>query len=91
MVTGRSGGHPVRALRNKMSREYLRREQAGCEFEELESLTVGALRKAVVDGDVDYGTLMAGQIAGMIQEEKSCREIIEGMMDEAESLMNRAW
>ena len=64
---------------------------AGCEFEELESLTVGALRKAVVDGDVDYGTLMAGQIAGMIQEEKSCREIIEGMMDEAESLMNRAW
>ena len=91
VVTGRSGGHPVRALRNKMSREYLRREQAGCEFEELESLTVGALRKAVVDGDVDYGTLMAGQIAGMIQEEKSCREIIEGMMDEAESLMNRAW
>ena len=90
-VTGRSTGHPVRALRNKMSREYLRREQAGCEFEELESLTVGALRKAVVDGDVDYGTLMAGQIAGMIQEEKSCREIIEGMMDEAESLMNRAW
>ena len=90
-VTGRTTGHPVRALRNKMSREYLRREQAGCEFEELESLTVGALRKAVVDGDVDYGTLMAGQIAGMIQEEKSCREIIEGMMDEAESLMNRAW
>ena len=91
MVTGRSGGHPVRALRNKMSREYLRKEQAGCAFEELESLTIGALRKAVVDGDVDYGTLMAGQIAGMIQEEKSCGEIIEEMMSQAEDLLNRTW
>ena len=91
VVTGRSGGHPVRALRNKMTREYLRREQNGYSFEELESLTVGALRKAVVDGDVDYGTLMAGQIAGMIEEESTCREIIEGIMTEAEHLLNQTW
>ena len=89
-VTGMSLGHPIRSLRNRMTREYLRMEKEGATFEELESMTVGTLRKAVVEGDVMDGTVMAGQIAGMIKEEKSCREIIEGIMRQAEELMGRA-
>lgn len=86
-VTGRSHGHPVRCLRNKMTREYVKLEQEGKSFEELEYLTLGALRKAVQEGDVDLGTVMAGQIAGMISREQSCKEIIEEMMAQASKLM----
>ena len=86
-VTGRSTGHPVRCIRNKMTREYLKLEQDGATFEQLEHLTLGTLRSAVMDGDVVNGTVMAGQIAGMIKEEKSCREIILGMTEEAERLL----
>ena len=68
VVTGRSTGHPVRSLRNTMTRQYLEMEKNNVSFEELEHLTLGALRKAVVDGDVAMGTVMAGQIAGMIKE-----------------------
>lgn len=80
-VTGMSHGHPVRQLRNHMTREYLKLEKAGAPFEELEQLTLGALRKAVVEGDVVNGTLMAGQIAGLIKEEQTCAEIIREMME----------
>ncbi|MDE7061900.1 MAG: enoyl-[acyl-carrier-protein] reductase FabK [Lachnospiraceae bacterium] len=86
-VTGRSTGHPIRVVRNKMSREYLRMEQEGATLEELEMLTLGSLRKAVVDGDVVQGSLMAGQIAGMITEELTCEEIIQGIVSDAERLM----
>lgn len=86
-VTGRSTGHPVRCLRNKMTREYLKLEQEGASFEELEHLTLGALRNAVMDGDVINGTVMAGQIAGMIKEEQSCEEIIQGIMAQAKTLL----
>lgn len=86
-VTGRSHGHPVRCLRNKMTREYVKLEQEGKSFEELEYLTLGALRKAVQEGDVDLGTVMAGQIAGMISREQSCKEMIEEMMAQASKLM----
>lgn len=86
-VTGRSHGHPVRCLRNKMTREYVKLEQEGKSFEELEYLTLGALRKAVQEGDVDLGTVMAGQIAGMISREQSCKEIIDEMMAQASKLM----
>lgn len=82
-VTGRSTGHPVRGLRNQMSKEYLEKEKNGASFEELESYTVGALRKAVVDGDVRHGSVMAGQIAGMIKDQVSCKEVIETFVDEA--------
>lgn len=88
-VTGRSTGHPVRCIRNKMTREYLKLEQEGATFEELEHLTLGTLRSAVMDGDVVNGTVMAGQIAGLIREERSCREIISGMMEEAERLLHK--
>ena len=65
-VTGRSTGHPVRALRNQMTKEYLQKEQEGASFEELEHLTLGGLRRAVVDGDVKTGSVMAGQILSLI-------------------------
>lgn len=86
-VTGRSHGHPVRGLRNKMTREYMKLENAGASFEELEKLTLGGLRKAVVDGDMDTGSVLAGQIAGMVTKRQSCREIIDEIMDEAEVLL----
>ncbi len=86
-VTGRSTGHPVRCIRNKMTREYLKLEQEGASFEELEHLTLGTLRNAVIDGDVVNGTVMAGQIAGLIKEEKSCKEILQGIMAQAQEVM----
>ena len=89
-VTGRSHGHPVRCLRNQMTREYVKLEQEGKSFEELEYLTLGALRKAVVDGDVTHGTVMAGQIAGMINKEQTCKEIIDEMMAQAEARLKGA-
>ena len=88
-VTGRSTGHPIRVLRNKMTREYLKMEADGVPFEELERLTLGSLRKAVMEGDVVNGSLMAGQSAGMVKKEQSCREIIEEIMQEADALFSR--
>lgn len=67
-VTGRTTGHPVRVLRNKMSNEYIKRENQGASFEELELLTLGGLKKAVVEGDVVDGSVMAGQIAGLVKK-----------------------
>lgn len=86
-VTGRSHGHPVRGLRNKMTREYLKKEAEGATFEELETLTLGGLRKAVVEGDTDMGSVLAGQIAGMVNKRQSCKEIVDEIMDEAEVLL----
>ena len=89
-VTGRSTGHPIRVLRNDMARKYLELEQAGAPFEELESLTLGSLRRAVQDGDVKGGSLMAGQSAGLVKESLSCSDLIRTMVTKAESLMNGA-
>lgn len=86
-VTGMSTGHPVRSLRNKMTREYIKLEQSGASFEELEHLTLGTLRSAVMDGDIIEGTVMAGQIAGLIKKEQSCAEIIQEIMSEAKALL----
>ena len=88
-VTGRTHGHPVRCLRNQMTREYIKLEQEGKSFEELEYLTLGTLRKAVQEGDVTNGTVMAGQIAGMITKEQTCKEMIDEMMEQAEKLLGR--
>lgn len=86
-VTGRSTGHPVRTIRNKMTREYIKLEEQGATLEELEVLTLGSLRKAVMEGDVVNGTLMAGQIAGMISKEQTCKEMIDEIMSEAKVLL----
>ena len=88
-VTGRSHGHPVRCLRNQMTREYVKLEQEGKSFEELEYLTLGKLREAVQEGDITNGTVMAGQIAGMISKTQTCKEMIDEMMEQAEKLLNR--
>ena len=79
-VTGMSTGHPIRVLRNKMTRQYLKLEKEGAPFEELEKMTLGALRKAVVDGDTVYGSVMAGQSAGLVKKEETCKEIIEDVV-----------
>lgn len=89
-VTGRSTGHPVRALRNQMTKIYLEKEQEGVSFEELELLTLGGLRKAVVDGDVVNGSVMAGQSAAMIREVLPCETIIRDMAVQAEKLLKGA-
>lgn len=88
-VTGRTHGHPVRCLRNQMTREYTKLEQEGKSFEELEYLTLGTLRKAVMEGDVTGGTVMAGQIAGLINKKQTCKEMIDEMVQQAEVLLNR--
>lgn len=88
-VTGRSHGHPVRCLRNQMTREYVKLEQEGRSFEELEYMTLGALRRAVQEGDITNGTVMAGQIAGMISKEQTCKEMMEEMMEQASGLLER--
>lgn len=89
-VTGRTTGHPVRALRNDMTKKYLELENNGASFEELEKLTLGGLRKAVVDGDVKNGSVMAGQIAGMVKERMSCKELITKLVKETDALIKGA-
>lgn len=86
-VTGMSTGHPVRCIRNKMTKEYLRMESEGATLEELELMTLGSLRKAVIDGDVVDGTIMAGQSAGLVKKEQSCKEIMEEIMAQANALL----
>lgn len=86
-VTGRSTGHPVRALRNQMTKKYLELEKNGAEFEELELLTLGSLRKAVVEGDIVNGSVMAGQSAAMVKEEYSCEELIKKLVKETDALI----
>ena len=86
-VTGRSTGHPVRVLRNQITSKYLEMEKQGATFEELESLTVGGLRRAVQEGDTKTGSLMSGQIAGMIHDEPTCAEVIQRLVAETDKLM----
>ena len=83
-VTGRTGGAPVRVLKNKMAREYLRMEKQNLPLEEMEKLTLGSLRRAVFDGDVDTGSFMAGQVAGMVREIRPLRQIFEDLMADYE-------
>ena len=88
VVTGQSTGHPVRCLRNQMTKEYIKKEQEGVPFEELERMTLGSLRKAVMDGDILNGTVMAGQIAGLVSKRQSCKEILQEIMGEAEKFLH---
>ncbi len=81
VVTGRSSGAPVRALKNKLTREYERLEKAGAGFEEIEALGVGGLRRAFQEGDTENGSLMAGQSAAMVNQIQPCREIIAELME----------
>ena len=79
VVTGRNGGTPVRVLKNKMTRAYLSREKAGADKMELEQFTLGSLRRAVFEGDTETGSLMAGQVAGMLREVRPLADILEDL------------
>lgn len=81
--TGHSTGHPVRCLKNKLTREFEKLESAGAPKEEIERLGAGRLKAAVVDGDISMGSVMAGQISGMIKDIKPCKEIIDEIIQEA--------
>ncbi|MGN0658779.1 MAG: nitronate monooxygenase [Emergencia sp.] len=86
IVTGRSAGAPVRCLKNPMTRTYVKMEKEGASLMELEKFTLGSLRKAVVDGDVKNGSLMAGQVSGMVREIRPVRQILEDMVKEYEQI-----
>ncbi len=87
VVTARTTGHPVRVLRNKLSRQFKELEKSGADLEKLGELGAGSLRIAAKEGNVDLGSVMAGQIAGMIKKEQSCAEIIEEMFSEAKQII----
>lgn len=86
IVTGRSTGAPVRVLKNPMAREYVRMEKDQIPLMELEKLTIGSLRRAVSDGDIERGSFMAGQVAGLVKEIRSCEAIIRDLFDPIETL-----
>ncbi|MED5769101.1 DUF561 domain-containing protein, partial [Streptococcus anginosus] len=94
VITGESTGHPVRVLRNKLTKKYLKLEHEEAakdqpDWTKLEALAKGALKRAVVDGDVDNSSLMAGQIAGLIHQEEACEEIIQSYMQECRELIQQ--
>ncbi|MFQ6860366.1 MAG: DUF561 domain-containing protein [Beduini sp.] len=84
-VTGRIGGTPVRIIKNRMAKEYIKREKEGASMEELETYTLGSLRKAVLEGDIQSGSLMAGQVAGLVKEIKPVKAIIEDLFHDCEA------
>ena len=90
IVTGRRLGHPVRSLKSPFSRSYAKAEYSDISDQELEEMAVGALRLAAQEGDEKRGCFLAGQIAGMVNREQSCREIITEMFDQAETLLKGA-
>jgi len=95
VITGRITGHPIRVLRNKLTKNYLAAEKKQAssdspDFSEMEAIGKGALRRAVVEGDIDAGSMMAGQIAGLVKKEESVAEIIQDYVDVAyETYQNR--
>ncbi|WP_243137500.1 enoyl-[acyl-carrier-protein] reductase FabK [Heliorestis convoluta] len=88
VVTGRPTGHPVRVIKNKLTRQFDELERQAAPAEQFEALGVGKLRLAMVDGEVDHGSVMAGQVAGMICKEQSSSEIIQEIMQEAKTVMS---
>ncbi|SFO96419.1 enoyl-[acyl-carrier protein] reductase II [Oscillibacter sp. PC13] len=94
VVTGRSVGGPVRVLKNKMAREYLALEKRGATLEELEHVTLGGLRRAVLEGDTEHGSVMSGQVAGMLHEIKPVRQIFEELYSGGKAVLEatgREW
>lgn len=89
VVTGRIAGVPVRILKNKMAKEYVAKEKEGYTVEQLEYLTLGSLRRAVFDGDVRGGSVMTGQVAGMVKERKPLKVIIETLIEETRETLEK--
>ena len=90
VVTGRRLGHPVRSLKTPFARNYAKAEYSDISDEELEAMGTGALRKAVVDGDVEHGCFLAGQIATVVNKVESAEEIVHSVIEEAEPLLKGA-
>ncbi|MCL1807590.1 MAG: enoyl-[acyl-carrier-protein] reductase FabK [Oscillospiraceae bacterium] len=88
VATGRSSGHPVRCLKTPFTRKLLAMEKEDVSLEALEEMMSGSMRKAVQDGNLEEGSFMCGQIAGLLKEKKTCREIIEGLFGQAEGLLH---
>lgn len=88
IVTGRRTGHPVRIIRNKLSRRFGELDKILAPLDEYEKLGAGALARAVLEGDMDNGSIMAGQIASIVNKEQSCKDIIIEIMTEASKLLN---
>ena len=89
VVTGRSTGHPVRVIKNKLAKKYMELEAMGTSVEELEKIGMGKLRAAMVDGDVEYGSVMAGQVCSMIKEIQPAKDIIEQIIEQAEAVVQQ--
>jgi enoyl-[acyl-carrier protein] reductase II len=87
-VTGKTTGHPVRTLKNKLTRKFIQLEKEGASVEQLEEFGIGRLQMAVIDGDVANGSVMAGQISGMINREQTCEEIIKEMIEQSQKLLS---
>ena len=87
MVTGKKLGHPVRSLRTQFARDYSKLEYSDAPAEQLEAMGVGSLRKAVVDGNLQEGTFLSGQIAAMVKKEQPAAEIIREVVEEAEPIL----
>ena len=87
VVTGRSAGAPVRVIKNQMTKDYLAREKSGADKMELERFTLGSLRRAVFDGDTRTGSLMAGQVAGMVHSIRPLRAIFEELQTQSEACL----
>jgi enoyl-[acyl-carrier protein] reductase II len=89
-VTGRSQGAPVRIIKNEMAREYLKLEAQGADREELEKITLGGLRRAVIDGDVVRGSVMAGQVCGQLKEIRPVADILKSLYEDAQARLKKA-
>ena len=89
-VTGRSQGAPVRIIKNEMAREYLKLEAQGADREELEKITLGGLRRAVIDGDVVRGSVMAGQVCGQLKEIRPVADILKSLYEDAQAILKKA-
>ena len=89
VVTGKRTGHPVRVIRNKLVRQFEELEVRGASAEELEKLGTGRLKAAMVDGDVQFGSLMAGQVSAMVQKIESAKEIVQDVIDGAEKILRQ--
>lgn len=89
VITGRVTGHPVRCIQNRLTREFERIERAGATIEEVEKLGTGKLRAAVVDGDVDFGSVMAGQSAALVDKIQPARDIIMELFNGTEEVLDR--
>ena len=89
VVTGMATGHPVRCIQNRLTKEFERLERSGASIEEIEKLGTGKLRAAVVEGDVDYGSVMAGQSAALVDRVQPAKDIIRELFQGVESVINR--